>query len=541
VGYSQLTGDGREKMETIVSDGSRLYLCEHDRFRRTLSQVSTAGGEAVPMSTPLENPLLADISPNGTELLVFAGPFNEKLQGWIVPLPGGSPRRLADVRGGHGAWSPDGQQVAYVNGPDLFIVKTDGSGARKVATAKGDLWAPRWSPDGARLRFNVNGEDSVAIWEVRADGTNLHQLFAGWNTPPNEADGSWTPDGRYFVFLSSRKGRKRDIWAVRETRGLFETRTPEPVQLTSGPMDFWRPTPSRDGKTIFAVASQGRGEVVRYDVATRQFVIYQSGLSAEGLAFSRDGQWMSYVTYPERLLWRSRVDGSERLQLTFPPMQPLMAEWSPDGRQLAFTAHVPPKWFKIYVVSTDGGTPQPVVPGDRQQHDPAWSANGRSLAFGQGEVFSTEAPDHPPAIYQLDLKTRDVVKIPGSEGMWHPRWSPDGRHLIAQTAPDQRTLMLFDPRTQSWVEWVRGEPWTFAYSTWSRDSQYIYYESSGHKEPGLFRLRVRDRKIEELGSLKNIRQGGNMPMWMGLAPDDSPLVMRNLETQEIYALDFRAP
>jgi Tol biopolymer transport system component len=204
-------------------------------------------------------------------------------------------------------------------------------------------------------------------------------------------------------------------------------------------------------------------------------------------------------------------------------------------------ASVPPQVDQIYVVSADGGTPQRVAPSDRRQADPTWSPDGRSLVFSQGQIFTPDDPSYPPALYRLDLETREVSPIPGSKGLWRPQWSPDGRYLAAQTAPDQRALLLLDWRTRRWGEWIRGEPFSVAYSMWSRESQYIYYESSLAKEPGLFRIRVSDRKVEKLGSLDGIGQGGNVPLWMGLAPDDSPLVMRNLQTQEIYALDLRVP
>jgi Tol biopolymer transport system component len=66
-------------------------------------------------------------------------------------------------------------------------------------------------------------------------------------------------------------------------------------------------------------------------------VPYLPGISAEDLAFSADGQWVVYASYPDGLLWRSRVDGSERLQLTFPPLQAELPRWSHDAKQRCAT------------------------------------------------------------------------------------------------------------------------------------------------------------------------------------------------------------
>jgi hypothetical protein len=92
------------------------------------------------------------------------------------------------------------------------------------------------------------------------------------------------------------------------------------VQLTRGPIQFIRPALAPDGRNI-ALGWQLRGEVVRLDRESGHEVPHLSSLSAEWVSYSRDGQAITYVTYPEADLWRSRSDGSDRLQLTFPPMR----------------------------------------------------------------------------------------------------------------------------------------------------------------------------------------------------------------------------
>ena len=94
--------------------------------------------------------------------------------------------------------------------------------------------------------------------------------------------------------------------------------------------------PSRDGKRLFAVGDLRKGRLVRYDPQSKHYVDYLGGISAEGVAVSGDGRSMAYTSFPEGTLWRSRTDGSERVQLTFAPLIGLMPRWSPDGTQLAF-------------------------------------------------------------------------------------------------------------------------------------------------------------------------------------------------------------
>jgi hypothetical protein len=100
------------------------------------------------------------------------------------------------------------------------------------------------------------------------------------------------------------------------TRGALQ-----PVQLTQGPLEFFLPQPSRDGRRIFAIGQQIRSELVRYDVNSRTFAPYLAGISATGVEISSDGQWVTYVAFPEGTLWRCRLDGSEQVQLTNAPMQ----------------------------------------------------------------------------------------------------------------------------------------------------------------------------------------------------------------------------
>jgi len=120
---------------------------------------------------------------------------------------------------------------------------------------------------------------------------------------------------------------------------------------------------------------------MRYDRKSRQFVSYLSGLSAEGLDFSRDGEWVTYVSLPQATLWRSRLDGSQQLQLTDSSTVVGLPRWSPDGKRIAFSARKPGADWKIFVVSGDGGSPEQVISGEGLELDPTWSPDGNFLAY----------------------------------------------------------------------------------------------------------------------------------------------------------------
>jgi Tol biopolymer transport system component len=348
--------------------------------------------------------------------------------------------------------------------------------------------------------------------------------------------GKWTPNGRYFIFQKG-PDSKSDLWALpEEGRFRWRRRDDKPIQLTAGPLSFEDPLPSKDGKEMFAIGEFHRAEVIRYDSRGGQFVPYLSGISAEGLAFSRDGQWVTYTSFPDGSLWRSKLDGSERLQLTFPPMRALLPRWSPDGKQIAFNAILPGVTWNVYLVSSEGGTPQRILPSERSQMDASWSPDGNSLVFGTRTV-----PNMP--IYTIDLRSKRVSTLPGSSGLFSPRWSPDGLHIAAITTERPFTLMLFDFGTQKWTEVYGTEA---GFPNWSLDGKYLYFKVSrrGLNVPErIVRLRLSDRRIENIVDVKSVGRmtTGTIVPWFGLAPDDSPLFARDISTAEVYALEMNWP
>lgn len=545
LGSAQITSDGRHKWNLyftsvwgrLVTDGPRIYFSEVG----ARMQVSAEGGETATIPTNLPTDLLFDISPKGSELLVgiWAG-ISKESAFWVVPALGGSPRRLGDAQGHDGAWSPDGQQIVYAVGSDLYVLRKDGSENHKLVTSPGVPTFPRWSPDGKIIRFTVydSQKNAYSLWEVSADSANLHPLLPGWNNGLGKCCGMWTPDGKYFIFQSSQGGTS-NIWAIREKGGLWRKAKSQPVQLTAGPMNTAIPVVSRDGKKIFVVGELRRAELVQYDSNSRQLVPFLSGVSAHALDASRDGKRVVYVSFPDGALWRTKADGSDRLQLTFSPMKAYVPHWSPDGKWIAFMGQLPGKTWKTYTISVDGGSPQMSTPGERMESDPTWSPDGNSLVFGSQAFMTGEAVN----IQILNLKNHQISTLPGSEGMYSPRWSPDGRYIAAMST-DSLKLVLFDFKTQKWTDLVER---CMDYPTWSLDSKFIYFE--GYTRPakeawydGIYRVSIQERKVERVVSLEGVRQAvGDFGAWVGLGPDGSPVLARDAGSQDIYALDWEAP
>ncbi len=536
---TQITHDGIPKV-SVQTDGSRLYITETSGGSQLLVQASSAGGQTSAIPSSFTDIALSAISPDHTHLLVVSLKGTEtEAPFWALPLPSGAPRRLADVTGHAGAWSPDGRKLAFAKGSDLYLANADGTDAHKLITVSGIPAGVSFSPDGARLGLTVTDPDGnlSSLWEMGTDGTGLHPLLPNWHRLPAECCGVWAPDGRYYFFLNP-SPTGFDLWALRESAGILQRQSSTPFQLTTGPLSFRSLAPSPDGKKLFVGGRQGRGELVRYDARSHQFVQFLSGISAGELDFSRDGKWVTYVSYPDNALWRSRVDGSEPLQLTFPPMFAHLPRWSPDGTQIAFVDSELGRPLKIFLVSAQGGTRQELLPESRNQVDPAWSADGKQIAFGRiGVVGSTEKL----AIQIVDISTHRISVIPGSENLFSPRWSPDGRYL-ATLPEDSKKIVLFDFKTGKWSDWI-NEPEAIGFPTWSRDGDYVYYDTISTGHPTFRRVKVGQTRSELVLELQDLRRYSLtlVGAWSGLAPDGSALFVRDLSTDEIYSLDLELP
>jgi Tol biopolymer transport system component/DNA-binding winged helix-turn-helix (wHTH) protein len=545
--FSGRVSPGNDQFESLpgtVTDGSRIYFTQIEKGRAVLAEALIADGETGTLGVPAEiaAPSLGDISPDGSKLLLRNHLATEAEQAlWIVSTIGGTARQISGILAHDATWMPNGESILYATGEDLYIARENGSERRKFATVPGRAFWLRWSPDASKLRFTLLNSQthSTALWEIDPQGRNLHPLLANWSVPenwsdsPSECCGSWTSDGKDFVFQSSRNGGS-NLWQLAERPGFFGQSGP--VQITNGPLNYKAPITSRNGSQIFFIGLNTRSELLSYDARASIFVPYAKGLSnARRVEFSRNGQWVAWIKQDDDTLWRSRLDGSERVQLTAKPLQVFMMHWSPDDKQLVLMGKEPGKPWKLYTADVEGEQLKVVLDENRNEADPDWSPDGTSIVFGRlPELMAEES--QPKAIYLLNLTTKKVEEIPGSRGLFSPRWSPDGRSIAALSI-DQTKLMLFDTATRNWRCLTLQN---IADPVWSRDGKSIYFHDFVQEGQPIYKISIVDERAQKIAELYDLRSADVVDYsFAGLAPGDIPLVNARLSTANVYMAAVR--
>jgi Tol biopolymer transport system component len=520
-----------------ASDGTRLYYSETRKGVTKYYQAPLAGGE--PSEIPIPFPfghILAYLPRQGALLVNGSDAGSFPVEGpplWLVSVPSGAVRRIGDLKAWQAAVSPDEQRLAlvYRSGREgrIAVAKADGSDLRELLKlpAGRKSWVA-WAPDGERLRFGSTGpaghEDEEWIWEMSVRGERPRPLWRG-------GVGHWTPDGRHFIFARPQGAQGRsDLWAARDKSWLPGPR-PSPVQLSFGPMSLFSPGFGPDGRQLYAWGDVLRGELLRYDARTQRLESYLGGVSGHFADASPDAQWVAFVTYPEAELWKCRPDGSQRVQLSRPGTAAAYPRWSPDGREIAFFGLEPgDDRFSLRRVSGGGGGEEVLARLEPAAYfsDACWLPEGEGLVFGR--------PFAGNGIFKLDLRTKQISLLPGAGNLMQSICSRQGDVLAWQETPKPTYRILRHGRT----EWEDVDSHSLAYPNWTRDGEAII----GLKLEGQ-RVERFDLKTPQWTTVVNLAETplvmSDYGSWMGLSADDSPVIMRERGTRDLYALDWETP
>jgi hypothetical protein len=338
-------------------------------------------------------------------------------------------------------------------------------------------------------------------------------------------------DGERFVFgewgaaggTQGAAGPRFNLYAA-PGRGAWDQG--DAVPLTFGPFDFAGPVFTPGGRSIVAAGTLLRMELLRHSRGGG--FERAADLPGSFVDFSPDGEWVAWLDPSSLTLWRSRRDGTGRLQLTVPPAAVGLFEWSPDSRRIVFVADDAGgrEPGAVNVISRDGGATESFAdPNGNSVWDPCWTGPS-TIAWGnlRGEES---------AVWTAELGSRTVSKVPGSELMMGAKCAPDGRILAARAW--SLGYWLYQPQGGRWES--LGQPSNLWYPTWTRDGSAVVGLSLDQR--AIYRFRVGRPERERVADLGTVQPTAPwFDAWMGLDTDDSPLVLRSSGLTDLFVLEY---
>lgn len=533
----RLTQSSSPTLPPILTDSVHAYFQVQapgsSSYRIVRSDLNSAGPPEV-LETTIENPEPCAISPSGHAMLVrsVVGARMADAPVFIQPLPSGRAQRLEGVLALDAAWTPDGRQIVFSQQEAVHLIPAAGGVSRKAFDVPGRAFGFRWSPDGNHLRFTVYDARTASyrIMQTTAQFDDPEPVPLGPESSSQQCCGAWSPDGSVYFFQALFDGVFQ-VFARHEQRGFWGLGPNRLTQLTSGQVHYRSPVPTFDGKKLLMLAHFPKSEVVYREQASGRWLPLLEGFGAATASFSPDGTMLAFTRLPGHILWTCRMPGcTDQTQLTFSPNLVTMPRWSPDGAQIAVMFRTPGSAYKVGTVPAQGGRLVHLLPPGEEGADPDWSPDGKLLYFGG---VPGVADGSTTSIRLVDLATRQITSIPGSEGLYTPRVAPDGRYLAAVTA-GQLGLAILERASG---EWSRLPGMRVGYLNWSESSEKLFVlASSSLGPPKILAVNPANGKHETVAEISSLRQPSfALGNWMGLAPGDIPLALRDLSTDELVA------
>jgi serine/threonine protein kinase len=519
---TQITFSAEPKEGPLFTDGSRLYF----NSRGVPSEMAVSGGTIAAMHILEPGIKLLDISADASKALGLKPDMDNNLDEgtlWTGSMFGDKPRKLSDHLALAARWSPDGRSIVFSDQRSLYRMNADGQNLTKIWDAPDDVAELAFSPDAQQLSVTVGLEEPHRLWRLRADGGNAHPLRFDWSKDADQYAGQWTPDGRHFLFSSDREGRG-NVYELIAPRWFEFWKKSTAVRITGNQVPILSSASTRDGSGLFVLGRMDEGSMRAYDPRTGKLVPFLESLSMLEFVISPDRQWMAYSEYPTRYLWKSRLDGSEKVQLT--SAYAAMQQWSPDGKWLAYS-----DWSNIYLVSADGGTPQKLVSSGHGDVAPSWFPDGKSIAFN----YFPSPNAGLPRIRVVDVASRQLSVMPNAEGYFVPSWSPDGKYLVA-IAQNPSRMVLYSAATKTWKDLhLFDAPW--GYWIWANDSKSLFFGMI-QANKGIYRLTVPQGEWSKLTGLEGVNDPHSLDSFMSLTPDGQPAIMSRTGVAQLYLLHW---
>ena len=531
---------GLDYLVRPATDGVRIFYVQRAGDHYDLMQVSTNGGETRKVDAPFPNTLVWDVTPDRSRYLITS--FTRRGEPsplWSWPATGGTPAKIGDIVSGSASFSPDGKRIAYHVGSDLSVANADGTGVRKLATLAGQPDSPVWSPDGHSIRFVLSDplRNTAAIWEVSLDTGNQHPVLPHWQDLPKQYCGTWTPDGRYFLFVDHSQPVSR-LYAIREKHDWWRRSSRGPFLLAAETNGSWSPLVSLDGKNVYFYGTNFQSDLATLNLETQRFSSVLHEKRAAMLSVSRDGEWVTYIPRVSGGLWISHFDGSASRFIELGNMKGAFPRFSPDNKLIALTALRDGMADNVYVVPSIGGASRPLVPDPGGLSDPDWSPDGLRLVVDR-QIPATLGQQPNSELAFVDLATARITDVPGAQDLHMPRWSPDGRY-IAAVGGSRAEIRLFDTLSQKWNTVAQGK--SLGFPVWSAEGTGIYYQDTLAPGEPVYRVQVANGSRTQVASFQSVLDNGvSRCVFVALSPQGAPMIALDRNHADIYGARLLLP
>ncbi|NOT07237.1 MAG: PDZ domain-containing protein [Gemmatimonadales bacterium] len=355
--------------------------------------------------------------------------------------------------------SPDGAEIAFVSGGDIWTVPASGGEARLLVSHPAIEARPLYAPDGKTLAFTSTRAGSVDVWTLNLATGALRRLT--FEDGAEQLD-SWSPDGQWLYYSSSSRdiAGMNDVYKVRASGG-----TPMAVSADRYASEYWA-MPSPDGRNV-AITARGSSSgqwwrkgsshidqsqilIVRPGAPPSYQPVTDGGAREGWPMWTADGQALWYISDrggPQNLWTRpAAAGGTARQVTTFRDGRVLWPSITRDGKRIAFERD-----FGVWTLETASGRAAPVpitlrgagsepvverITATSQLQEMALSPDARKIAFVvRGEIFAVSARDGGNAAR--------VTRSPAMEGQMS--WAPDSRRLAyASGRSGALNLFLYD-------------------------------------------------------------------------------------------------
>ncbi len=387
-------------------------------------------GVEAPLTVTEGTNIAAAVSPDGSAVA-----FDLYGVLWVVDVEGGTARRLTDDLGdiAQPDWSPDGKTLAfqsYRSGNwQIWTIGRDGAGLKQGTSGPFDAREPRFSPDGRRIAFS---SDRTGTYGIHGLDLGTGQVSVLADGPGDQAEPAWSPDGASLVFVTDRAKLERlDLGGERRT--LVEVAA---VASPLAPTEIRSPSFTPDGKAVvYTLLAGGTASLRTPDrvlvsggdifpfrttwLSADEFVYVSDGKIRRRRVGSGEGRAIEFAAavafktpkYPRR----GRDLSSRAPQVVRGIGSPVL---SPDGRRVVFRA-----LNQLYLLEIGDPKPRPITDDRFHKSAPAWSPDGRSLAYSTDRGGKLD-------IWVRDLATgaeRQLTRLP--DAAVSGSWSRDGRAI----------------------------------------------------------------------------------------------------------------